>query len=92
VNAVVPLSPPSSPALSVLVAAASDRAGVRFLEFFAARIRNAHTRRAYADQTPLPEAIQALFLQGAHIAESLVDTRSVLTPSVRASWYPPSVG
>jgi integrase/recombinase XerC len=31
-----------------LVAAAGDRAGVRFLEFFTANIRNSHTRRAYA--------------------------------------------
>jgi hypothetical protein len=31
-----------------LVAAASERAGMRFLEFFAANIRNPHTRRAYA--------------------------------------------
>jgi hypothetical protein len=31
-----------------LVASAGDRAGVRFLEFFAANIRNPHTRRAYA--------------------------------------------
>jgi len=42
VNALVPLSPSSSPALPVLVAAAGDRAGVRFLEFFAAQIRNPH--------------------------------------------------
>jgi site-specific recombinase XerC len=35
----------STPAL---VAAAGERAGVRFLEFFAAAIRNPHTRRAYA--------------------------------------------
>src|SRR6202040_4473774 len=28
--------------------AAGDRAGIRFLEFFAANIRNPHTRRAYA--------------------------------------------
>lgn len=32
----------------VLVTAAGDRAGVRFLEFFASAIRNPHTRRAYA--------------------------------------------
>ena len=38
----------SSPALPALVAAAGERAGVRFLEFFAANIRNPHTRRAYA--------------------------------------------
>jgi site-specific recombinase XerD len=30
-----------------LIAAAGDRAGMRFLEFFAANIRNPHTRRAY---------------------------------------------
>jgi site-specific recombinase XerC len=31
-----------------LVAAAGERAGMRFLEFFAANVRNPHTRRAYA--------------------------------------------
>jgi site-specific recombinase XerD len=34
--------------LPALVTAAGERAGVRFLEFFAANIRNPHTRRAYA--------------------------------------------
>ena len=34
--------------LPALVAASGERAGVRFLEFFAAAIRNPHTRRAYA--------------------------------------------
>jgi site-specific recombinase XerC len=34
--------------LPALVAAAGERAGMRFLEFFAANIRNPHTRRAYA--------------------------------------------
>lgn len=34
--------------LPSLVSAAGDRAGVRFMEFFAANIRNQHTRRAYA--------------------------------------------
>ncbi len=33
--------------LPALVAAAGDRAGIRFLEFFASSLRNAHTRRAY---------------------------------------------
>jgi site-specific recombinase XerC len=37
-----------SPALPALVAASGERAGLRFLEFFAAAIRNPHTRRAYA--------------------------------------------
>jgi site-specific recombinase XerC len=43
-------SVPSLTGLSVptLVAAAGERAGMRFLEFFAANIRNPHTRRAYA--------------------------------------------
>src|SRR6202035_1074251 len=35
-------------AVPALVAAAGERAGMRFLEFFAANIRNPHTRRAYA--------------------------------------------
>ena len=30
-----------------IVAAAGERAGTRFLEFFAAQIRNPHTRQAY---------------------------------------------
>jgi site-specific recombinase XerD len=38
----------SRPALPSLVTAAGERAGLRFLEFFAAQIRNPHTRRAYA--------------------------------------------
>jgi hypothetical protein len=45
VNELVPLR---SSALPELVAAAGERAGMRFLEFFAANIRNPHTRRAYA--------------------------------------------
>ena len=39
---------PQTGALPVLVTAAGDRAGMRFLEFFGANIRNPHTRRAYA--------------------------------------------
>ena len=41
------LAPIVSPALPTLVSAAGERASMRFLEFFAATIRNAHTRRAY---------------------------------------------
>ena len=44
-NQLVPLN---SPALPALVVAAGERASMRFLEFFAANIRNPHTRRAYA--------------------------------------------
>src|SRR5271154_467062 len=43
-NQLVPLRTPQLPAL---VTAAGERARVRFLEFFAANIRNPHTRRAY---------------------------------------------
>ena len=38
----------TSARLPALVAASGDRAGIRFLEFFTAQIRNPHTRRAYA--------------------------------------------
>jgi site-specific recombinase XerD len=37
----------TSPVLPALIAVAGDRASRRFLEFFAANIRNPHTRRAY---------------------------------------------
>ena len=43
---ILPALPPSS-VLPALVAAAGARAEMRFLEFFAANIRNPHTRRAY---------------------------------------------
>jgi site-specific recombinase XerC len=46
-NQLAPLLPSSLP-VPALVAAAGDGASVRFLEFFAANIRNAHTRRAYS--------------------------------------------
>jgi hypothetical protein len=42
------LVPISSATLPALVAAAGEHLSVRFLEFFAANIRNPHTRRAYA--------------------------------------------
>ena len=44
-NQLVPITAPRVPEL---VTAAGERAGMRFLEFFAANIRNPHTRRAYA--------------------------------------------
>ncbi len=37
----------SAAVLPALVAAAGERASMRFLEFFTANIRNPHTRRAY---------------------------------------------
>jgi site-specific recombinase XerD len=39
---------PTASAVPALIAAAGDRAACRFLEFFAATIRNPHTRRAYS--------------------------------------------
>ena len=45
------VSLPKPPALPALVAAAEQSAQIRFLEFFAANIRNPHTRRAYARAT-----------------------------------------
>jgi len=42
------LVPIGSSQLPALIAAAGERASMRFLEFFAANIRNPHTRRAYA--------------------------------------------
>lgn len=43
----------ASPALTLpaLVTVADERTQHRFLEFFAANIRNVHTRRAYARAT-----------------------------------------
>ncbi|WP_372013999.1 tyrosine-type recombinase/integrase (plasmid) [Tistrella mobilis] len=43
----IPATPPGLPATPPLIAAAGDPAQLRFLEFFVARIRNPHTRRAY---------------------------------------------
>lgn len=40
--------PASRPALPALIAGAGDPAGMRFLEFFAAQIRNPHTRQGYS--------------------------------------------
>jgi site-specific recombinase XerD len=45
-NQLAPIT--SSASLPALIAVAGDRASMRFLEFFAANIRNPHTRRAYA--------------------------------------------
>jgi integrase/recombinase XerC len=41
----------ATPFVPVLVNASGARAQIRFLEFFAANIRNGHTRRAYAQAT-----------------------------------------
>jgi hypothetical protein len=44
----------ASAPLPALVIAAGERAGIRFLEFFASAIRNLHTRRAYARAVGVP--------------------------------------
>ena len=48
-NQFAPCAP--SPLLPALIAAADDRVQLRFIEFFAATIRNLHTRRAYIRAT-----------------------------------------
>jgi site-specific recombinase XerD len=45
-NQLVPISRLTN--LPALIAVAGDRASLRFVEFFAANIRNPHTRRAYS--------------------------------------------
>jgi site-specific recombinase XerC len=78
-------------ALPTLVAAAGKRASMRFLEFFAADIRNPHTRRAYAraaeeflawcDDAGVP-AIAAV--QPVHVATWIeTGTRELAAPSVK---------
>lgn len=44
----VPVVDVATTRVPILIATAGERASLRFLEFFAATIRNAHTRRAYA--------------------------------------------
>jgi site-specific recombinase XerD len=77
--------------LPALVASAGDRAGVRFLEFFAAQIRNPHTRRAYARavgdflawcETRGVASLAAV--QPLHVAAWIeIEGREVSTPSVK---------
>ncbi|HJT71483.1 MAG TPA: tyrosine-type recombinase/integrase [Terriglobales bacterium] len=87
-NQIVTLAGSHTPAL---VAAAGERASMRFLEFFAANIRNPHTRRAYyraADEflawcasagVPSLAAVQPL-----HVATWIeASTRELAAPSVK---------
>src|SRR5216683_2316066 len=87
-NQLVPLSPVTVPEL---VAAAGERAAMRFLEFFASNIRNPHTRRAYARAAdeflawcssagvPSIAAVQPL-----HVATWIeAGTRKLAAPSVK---------
>jgi site-specific recombinase XerD len=85
------LAPVSSTTLPALALAAGERASIRFLEFFAANIRNPHTRRAYAraaeeflswcasDGVPSIKAVQPV-----HIATWIeAGTRELAAPSVK---------
>jgi len=87
-NQLVPIDAPLLPAL---VKVSGKRAGIRFLEFFAAQIRNPHTRRAYARAvgeflawcesvgvTSLPD------VQPLHVASWIeLEGRQVSAPSVK---------
>ena len=85
------LVPISSPALPALVAAAGERASMRFLEFFAANIRNPHTRRAYyrAAEEFLAWCASAgvpsiTAVQPVHVATWIeASTRDLAAPSVK---------
>src|SRR3984893_10350956 len=83
--------------LPALVAAAGERASMRFLEFFAANIRNPHTRRAYyraAEEffawcasagVPSIAAVQPV-----HVAAWIeASTRDLAAPSVKQRLAPP---
>jgi len=83
--------PASGHALPAIVTAAGDRAGTRFLEFFASTIRNPHTRRAYGravgaflawcEETGV-RSIAAV--QPLHVAAWIeMQTRQVAAPSVK---------
>jgi site-specific recombinase XerD len=88
VNQIVVLPRPSLPAL---VVAAGERAGLRFLEFFTAQIRNPHTRRAYAraaaDFFAWLESVGVASLpqvQPLHVASWIeLQGRTVAAPSVK---------
>jgi site-specific recombinase XerD len=85
------LAPIDAHALPALVAAAGERAGIRFLEFFAANIRNPHTRRAYyrAAEEFLAWCVDAgvpsiADVQPVHVATWIeAGTRELAAPSVK---------
>jgi site-specific recombinase XerD len=85
------LVPISASALPALVAAAGERASMRFLEFFAANIRNPHTRRAYyrATEEFLTWCVGAgvpsiAAVQPVHVATWIErSTRELAPPSVK---------
>jgi site-specific recombinase XerC len=80
-----------SPSVPALVAAAGERASMRFLEFFAANIPNPHTRRAYyqAAEEFLSWCANAgvpsiAAVQPVHVATWIeVGTRELAAPSIK---------
>ena len=85
------LAPARGLALPALIAASGARAGVRFLEFFAAQIRNPHTRRAYAravgeflDWCESKGVLSLTAVQPLHVAAWIeLQGREVAAPSVK---------
>ena len=83
--------PIASPALATPIAAAGERAGMRFFEFFAANIRNPRTRRAdfrAADEFLAwcgSAGVQSITgIQPAHVAAGIEAlTRELAAPSVK---------
>jgi site-specific recombinase XerD len=76
-NQLAPLPSRNLALVPELIAAAGDRASMRFLEFFAATIRNPHTRRAYSRAV-------AEFL--AWCADSNVPSIAAVQPLHVATW------
>lgn len=68
----------STLALPAIVTAGGERAGLRFLEFFAAGIRNPHTRRAYSQAV-------AAFLAWCEV-EAGIRTLTAVQPLQVATW------
>ena len=89
-NQLVPVIVSGAPAL---VAIAGERASYRFLEFFTAKIRNPHTRRAYVraateffDWLEAKGVTQLAAIESVHVAtyiEQLSEARSAPTAKLR---------
>jgi hypothetical protein len=82
---------PSQGQVAALVTAAGERASLRFLKFFAANIRNPHTRRAYygaAEEFLAWHASAGVpsiaAIQPVHVATWIeASTRELAAPSVK---------
>ena len=88
-NELIPIV--STDRLPALVAAAGERASIRFLEFFSANIRNPHTRRAYAGAADeflgwcASAGVPSIgAVQPAHVATWIeAGTRELAAPSIK---------